>query len=150
MTVGVGELESVIQLCRYEVMNGSLELSWSMASKTPAPRELYEHWPHQVIRGNPIHESVRLAVWRLILEMDASEAYRSAKSLERVTGVPRSTIGDILSGKSWPNVLTLAALEYGSVRSCGLTLTSVKRRPEKQKFKRFMLQILTRKKTMNS
>jgi transcriptional regulator with XRE-family HTH domain len=45
--------------------------------------------------------------------LNAAIAGRSIREVAELTGVDRATIGAVLAGRSWPDILTLAKLERG-------------------------------------
>ena len=72
------------------------------------PADLCVDWPH-VPSGDTVAERARLMVVNLRQAMDG----RSIREVAAVTGVDRATIGAVLVGKSWPDIVTLSKLELG-------------------------------------
>lgn len=76
--------------------------------KRPRPRDLTNSWPDEVspdISG----EVARQLANNLRRALDG-RALRVAKDL---TGVDHTTIGDVLAGFTWPDLMTIARLESG-------------------------------------
>lgn len=70
------------------------------------PAELCEDWP-DVPCADPVAERAR----ELVLNLRKAMSQRSIRQIASTTGVDRATIGAILQGKSWPDIVTLAKLE---------------------------------------
>ena len=72
------------------------------------PANLCVDWP-DVPSDDPVAERARLLVVNLREAMDG----RSIREVATMTGVDRATIGAVLVGKSWPDIVTLSKLELG-------------------------------------
>lgn len=82
-------------------------------NQTPAPRDLYPKWPRGTIKHNEIHEKIRKCADGLRWVMNTYAYASDVRSVAELTGVPKSTIQDLLDGTSWPSALTIAAIEAG-------------------------------------
>lgn len=72
------------------------------------PREASLDWPTEPC-GDPVAETVRLLAVRTLQVM----AGRSQQDVADACGIDRSAVSDLLAGRSWPDVQTLARLELG-------------------------------------
>jgi len=70
------------------------------------PAELCEDWP-EVPSADPVAEKAR----QLVLNLRAAIGERSIREVAIMASVDRATIGAVLQGKSWPDIVTLAKLE---------------------------------------
>ncbi|TFD74893.1 XRE family transcriptional regulator [Cryobacterium sp. Sr8] len=73
-----------------------------------APAELCVDWP-TTASDDPVAEVARL----LTLNLRRAIGDRSVREVARITAVDRATIGAVLNGLSWPDIVTLAKLESG-------------------------------------
>jgi hypothetical protein len=73
-----------------------------------APCTYSRDWP-DVACDDPVAEVARLLAVRL---RDAL-AGRSLREAGKLTGVDHTTIGDVLAGRVWPDIATIARLEAG-------------------------------------
>jgi transcriptional regulator with XRE-family HTH domain len=64
-------------------------------------------WPERS-SVDPIAERAR----QLALNLREAIGQRSVREIASITGVDRATIGAVLQGKSWPDIVTLAKLEH--------------------------------------
>jgi len=71
------------------------------------PAELCEDWP-EVPCDDPVAEKAR----QLVLNLREAIGERSIREIATMTGVDRATVGAVLQGKSWPDIVTLAKLEH--------------------------------------
>jgi len=71
------------------------------------PAELCEDWP-EVPCADPVAEKAR----QLVLNLRTAIGERSIREVAIMAGVDRATIGAVLQGKSWPDIVTLAKLEH--------------------------------------
>ena len=71
------------------------------------PAELCENWP-EVPCADPVADKAR----KLVLNLRAAIGERSIREVATMAGVDRATIGAVLQGKSWPDIVTLAKLEH--------------------------------------
>jgi hypothetical protein len=74
----------------------------------PKPRELTSNWP-RVPSDDPVAEVARQFAVRL---RDAL-AETSVREASRLTGVDHATLGAVLNGNTWPDLVTIARLELG-------------------------------------
>jgi len=58
---------------------------------------------------DPVAEVAR----QFVLNLHSAIDIRSIREVARVTGVDRATIAAVLNGLSWPDIVTLAKLEFG-------------------------------------
>jgi hypothetical protein len=72
----------------------------------PVPVELCVDWPNRA-SDNLDAEIAR----RLAINLRAAMKNASLREMARLSGVDRATIGTILTGRSWPDIVTLAKLE---------------------------------------
>ncbi|GAA1224530.1 MULTISPECIES: helix-turn-helix domain-containing protein [Rhodoglobus] len=70
------------------------------------PVELCADWPN-VPCADPIAEQAR----QLVLNLREAIGERSIREIASAIEVDRATIGVMLQGKSWPDIVTLAKLE---------------------------------------
>jgi len=70
------------------------------------PAALCENWP-EVPCVDPVAEKAR----QLVLNLREAIGERSIREIATMAGVDRATIGAVLQGKSWPDIVTLAKLE---------------------------------------
>ncbi|WP_411709499.1 hypothetical protein [Corynebacterium sp. LaCa116] len=82
-------------------------------NRTPRPRELYPSWPRGTIKHNQVHEKIRGFADNIRWLMANRIYARDVRTIAEITGVPKSTIQDLLDGTSWPSGWTIAALEAG-------------------------------------
>jgi hypothetical protein len=71
------------------------------------PADLCVDWPERS-SVDPIAERAR----QLALNLREAIGQRSVREIASITGVDRATIGAVLQGKSWPDIVTLAKLEH--------------------------------------
>jgi hypothetical protein len=72
------------------------------------PADLCVGWP-DVASDDAVVEAARL----FVVNLRHAIGERSIREVASVTGVDRATIGAVLIGRSWPDILTLAKLERG-------------------------------------
>lgn len=72
------------------------------------PADLCADWPNKP-SDDPVAEQARL----LVLNLRTTMGERSIRQIATITGVDRATIGAMLLGKSWPDIVTLTKLELG-------------------------------------
>ncbi|HEX4402888.1 MAG TPA: helix-turn-helix transcriptional regulator [Galbitalea sp.] len=72
----------------------------------PVPAELCDNWPNI-----PSLDADAEIARQLALRLRAAMKGASLRETARATGVDRATIGTILNGGSWPDIITLAKLE---------------------------------------
>jgi len=72
------------------------------------PHELCVLWP-TMPSDDPVAEVAR----QLALNLERAIGGRSVREVARITGVDRATVGAVLNGLSWPDIVTLAKLESG-------------------------------------
>jgi transcriptional regulator with XRE-family HTH domain len=72
------------------------------------PHELSLEWP-TVPSDDPVAEVAR----QLAVNLRVAMGERSVREIARITEVDRATIGAVLNGKSWPDIVTLTKLERG-------------------------------------
>lgn len=71
-----------------------------------------ERWPHSPLRteGDPCAAGIQIIAAKLTSALD-NRGEISLRELSRVSGVNRQAISELLSGQSWPDVLTVFRLE---------------------------------------
>ncbi|MEO3873676.1 helix-turn-helix transcriptional regulator [Nonomuraea sp. B12E4] len=81
-------------------------------ARSAAPRELAEDpqaWPHADLAAYPAAAVVQQIAAALAGVLD--ERRLSLRGLAAASGVNRQSIADLLAGRSWPDVATIALLE---------------------------------------
>lgn len=82
-----------------------------MAEARPgSPRSRYPEWPDSLDIKLPEHKLIQGTVINLRRQ---KTRLGSVKAVAEKTGVPASTISDILNGNTWPTLETMARLEIG-------------------------------------
>lgn len=76
--------------------------------KRAAPKTWSADWPSEPC-SDPVAEVLR----EVALNLTVVAAGRSNREISRLTGVPHTVIGDVLSGESWVEAATIARLELG-------------------------------------
>lgn len=82
--------------------------------RSRSPRELAvdpENWPHADLSGHPAAAVVQ-AIAAALQEVMAERGL-SFRRLAEVSGVNRQTVNDVVVGRCWPDVATIAQLEAG-------------------------------------
>ncbi len=74
----------------------------------PAPNSHCARWPNNSC-DEPVAETARL----LAVRLRSALGERSLRAAKALTGVDHSTISDILAGRVWTDIATLARLEAG-------------------------------------
>ena len=72
------------------------------------PANLCVDWPN-LPSDDPVAEQAR----QLVINLREAMGERSIQQVATITGVDRATIGAMLLGRSWPDIVTLAKLENG-------------------------------------
>ncbi|GAA4986338.1 hypothetical protein HD597_000156 [Nonomuraea thailandensis] len=81
-------------------------------ARSAAPRDLAENpqaWPHADLSGHPPAAVVQAIAASLTGIL--AERRLSLRGLAAASGVNRQSIADLLVGRSWPDVATIALLE---------------------------------------
>lgn len=78
--------------------------------KQGSPSSRYPGWPDSLDVTVPEHAMIQAMVINLRRQRNM---FRTVKSMSNRTGVPSSTISDILGGSTWPSLETVARLEVG-------------------------------------
>ena len=78
--------------------------------KPGSPASLYPGWPDSLNVSAPEHAMIQAMVINLRRQRNM---FRTVKSMSERTGVPSSTISDVLGGNAWPSLETVARLEVG-------------------------------------
>ncbi|MFF0870138.1 helix-turn-helix domain-containing protein [Nonomuraea sp. NPDC003560] len=81
-------------------------------ARSATPRDLAENpqaWPHADLAGHPPAAVVQAIAASLASIL--AERRLSLRGLAAVSGVNRQSIADLLAGRSWPDVATIALLE---------------------------------------
>lgn len=78
--------------------------------KPGSPASLYPGWPDSLDVSAPEHAMIQAMVINLRRQRSL---FRTVKAMSARTGVPSSTISDILGGNTWPGLETVARLEVG-------------------------------------
>ncbi|GAA4234278.1 ribosome-binding protein aMBF1 (putative translation factor) [Streptosporangium album] len=81
-------------------------------ARSAAPRELTDNpdaWPHANLVGYPAAAIVQEIAATLASVL--TERKLSLRGLAALSGVNRQAIADLLAGRSWPDVATIALLE---------------------------------------
>lgn len=81
-------------------------------ARSAAPRDLAEDpqaWPHANLAGHPAAAVVQAIAATLAGIL--TERRLSLRGLAAASGVNRQSISDLLAGRSWPDVATIALLE---------------------------------------
>lgn len=78
--------------------------------KPGSPSSRYPGWPDSLDVSAPEHTMIQAMVINLRRQRNM---FRTVKSMSERTGVPSSTISDILGGSTWPSLETVARLEVG-------------------------------------
>ncbi|MEV1178519.1 helix-turn-helix transcriptional regulator [Nonomuraea sp. NPDC049784] len=82
--------------------------------RSRSPRELAddpENWPHANLSGH-VAAAVVQAIAATLAEVIAGQGL-SFRRLAVLSGVNRQTINDLVAGRCWPDVATIAQLEAG-------------------------------------
>ncbi|MFI6994681.1 helix-turn-helix domain-containing protein [Nonomuraea wenchangensis] len=82
-------------------------------ARSRAPRELADDpqaWPHADLTGHRAAAHVQEIAGALAAVM--AEQGLSRRGLAAFSGVNRQSIADLLTGRSWPDVATIACLEH--------------------------------------
>ncbi|MCY7288366.1 MAG: helix-turn-helix domain-containing protein [Cryobacterium sp.] len=72
------------------------------------PAKLCVDWP-----AVPSDDAVAEVARQLVVNLREAMGGRSIREVASATDVDRATIGALLVGKSWPDIVTLAKLERG-------------------------------------
>lgn len=78
--------------------------------KPGSPASLYPGWPDSLDVTAPEHAMIQAMVINLRRQRSL---FRTVKAMSSRTGVPSSTISDVLGGNAWPSLETVARLEVG-------------------------------------
>ena len=78
--------------------------------KPGSPASLYSGWPDSLDVSAPEHAMIQAMVINLRRQRSL---FRTVKAMSARTGVPSSTISDVLGGNAWPSLETVARLEVG-------------------------------------
>lgn len=78
--------------------------------KPGSPASLYPGWPDSLDVTVTEHAMIQAMVINLRRQRTL---FRTVKAMSAQTGVPSSTISDILGGSTWPSLETVARLEVG-------------------------------------
>lgn len=78
--------------------------------KPGSPASLYPGWSDSLDVSAPEHAMIQAMVINLRRQRSL---FRTVKAMSARTGVPSSTISDILGGNTWPGLETVARLEVG-------------------------------------
>ena len=78
--------------------------------KPGSPASLYPGWPDSLDVSAPEHAMIQAMVINLRRQRSL---FRTVKAMSARTGVPSSTIYDVLGGNAWPSLETVARLEVG-------------------------------------
>ena len=68
------------------------------------------HWPHGEVATD--HAPARYAQ-AFAAALQQAIGHRSQRSIARQTGVAHGTIGGVLRGTTWPDLITVSKLEWG-------------------------------------
>ncbi|NRQ38877.1 helix-turn-helix transcriptional regulator [Nonomuraea sp. NN258] len=82
-------------------------------ARTRAPRDLADNpqaWPEADLSGHVAADAVQHVARRLSAAIDAQRI--SLRALATASGVNRQAIADLLAGRSWPDVATVARLGH--------------------------------------
>jgi len=83
-------------------------------ARSRSPRELAkdpENWPHADLSGHPAALAVQ-AIAAALQNVMAEQGLSFRRLAER-SGVNRQTVNDVVVGRCWPDVATVAQLEAG-------------------------------------
>lgn len=78
--------------------------------KPGSPASLYPGWPDSLDVTVTEHQMIQAMVINLRRQRSL---FRTVKAMSARTGVPSSTISDVLGGNAWPSLETVARLEVG-------------------------------------
>lgn len=78
--------------------------------KPGSPASLYPGWPDSLDVTVTEHQMIQAMVINLRRQRSL---FRTVKVMSARTGVPSSTISDVLGGNAWPSLETVARLEVG-------------------------------------
>lgn len=78
--------------------------------KPGSPASLYPGWPDSLDVTVTEHQMIQAMVINLRRQRTL---FRTVKAMSSRTGVPSSTISDVLGGNAWPSLETVARLEVG-------------------------------------
>ena len=78
--------------------------------KPGSPASLYPGWPDSLDVTVTEHAMIQAMVINLRRQRSL---FRTVKAMSARTGVPSSTISDVLGGNAWPSLETVARLEVG-------------------------------------
>lgn len=78
--------------------------------KPGSPSSRYPGWPDSLNVTVPEHQMIQAMVINLRRQRSL---FRTVKAMSARTGVPSSTISDVLGGNAWPSLETVARLEVG-------------------------------------
>ena len=78
--------------------------------KPGSPASLYPGWPDSLDVTVTEHAMIQAMVINLRRQRTL---FRTVKAMSSRTGVPSSTISDVLGGNAWPSLETVARLEVG-------------------------------------
>lgn len=80
-----------------------------MPESSRSPRALYSAWPRDGSVTDPAHKAVQ----QFARQLEVHVKRTSASAVARKSGVPVSTVSDIVRGTTWPTAVTVAKLERG-------------------------------------
>jgi hypothetical protein len=80
---------------------------------SPRPKRLTPGEYAASFPGEPIDDPAAEAARQLVLNLISAIGERSLREAGVATGVDRTTIAEVIAGRSWPDIATLARLEVG-------------------------------------